>query len=365
MRAFLGRLKLYSEFKIVACYSEYNRNLCLRRHDFVSRRFSRRSRSRRSACSESSIAMPAGWIILLLASITTAQATQATLGSSGSNSCPALFAKITTNDQCRAAIELVAGDGDRAEHGSVGQETDAGFPSGCYFFDQDSSSGGYYFNQHPSGAGESDASPVCISEDDGFASGLTLFVGDSDIDYWATNSAFPGSYNVGIGGDTCQNVLNLIDSFLSTFAPSAVVLVCGENDLADGTSEASTFERFTELVAKITGAGARVVYMGTKPEPGTTNLHAQYAQYDQSIRGLATSLADGAASPPLAMVDVYSAFEALGNPSSLYASDELHLSSSGYGHWTTWAAEALADSSCVVWLSGLCVEPPAAARSSS
>ena len=130
-------------------------------------------------------------------------------------------------------------------------------------------------------------------------------------------------------------------------------------------SEASTFERFTELVAKITGAGARVVYMGTKPEPGTTNLHAQYAQYDQSIRGLATSLADGAASPPLAMVDVSSAFEALGNPSSLYASDELHLSSSGYGHWTTWAAEALADSSCVVWLSGLCVEPPAAARSSS
>ena len=290
---------------------------------------------------------------MLLALLHAARATtQAALGSVGSNSCPAQYAKITTADHCRAAIELVAGDGDRDEHEWGGKETDADFPSGCYFFDQDSWARGYYFNAHASGSGDSESTPVCISETDGFATGLMLFVGDSDVDYWATNAAFPGSYNVGVGGDTCKNVLNLLDSFLSTFAPSAVVLVCGENDLAGGKSVAKTFERFSNVVAKITAAGARVVYMGTKPEPDSTGLHAEYVQYDQSIRGLVTSLADG----PLAMVDVYESFEALGNPRSLYASDELHLSSSGYGHWTTWATGALADSSCVVWLSGACVQ---------
>ena len=56
------------------------------------------------------------------------------------------------------------------------------------------------------------------------------------------------------------------------------------------------------------------------------------------------------------MVDVYAAFEALGNPSSLYASDELHLSSSGYSYWTTWATSALADANCSEWRSNACVQ---------
>jgi hypothetical protein len=197
--------------------------------------------------------MWAGWVLVLwtLASTTTAQATQAALGSSGRNSCPAQYTQITTMDLCRAAVELVAGDGDREDwrHAFAGQESDSDFPSGCYFFDQGSSWGGYYLNNHASGAGEADSSPLCISEADGFVSGATLFVGDSDIDFWATHAAFPGSYNVGVRGDTCQDVLRRVESLLATFAPTAVVLVCGENDLAAGASVALTLERLTEVGA--------------------------------------------------------------------------------------------------------------------
>jgi hypothetical protein len=53
------------------------------------------------------------------------------------------------------------------------------------------------------------------------------------------------------------------------------------------------------VVAKVTGGGggARVVYMGTKPEPATTRLHAKYRRFDQGILALATALArEGAGS---------------------------------------------------------------------
>jgi hypothetical protein len=74
---------------------------------------------------------------------------------------------------------------------------------------------------------------------------------------------------------------------------------------------------------------------------------------------LAASLAGDStpSPPPLAVVDVFGSFEALRNPVSLYAPDELHLSGGGYGRWTTWGTLALADTSCVVWLSGECVHP--------
>ena len=69
-----------------------------------------------------------------------------------------------------------------------------------------------------------------------------------------------------------------------------VLLVCGENDLAEGTSVAATFARYSSLVDTVRATGARVIYMGTKPEPATTSLHAKYVRYDQEIRELATSL---------------------------------------------------------------------------
>ena len=83
-------------------------------------------------------------------------------------------------------------------------------------------------------------------------------------------------------------------------------------------------------VAKINAAGAKVLYMGTKPEPGTAALHSTYAAYDAMIFEAAESNAD------LYTVDVTTKFNALGNPASLYQSDDLHLSEEGYVLWTKW-----------------------------
>ena len=183
-----------------------------------------------------------------------------------------------------------------------------------------------------------------------------LFMGDSDIENWDT-AAYPDAANVGVGGAVCQDVLESLPSTLEAHPPSRVVLVCGENDLWE-QGVAATFADFSDVVAGIHEAGATVVTLGTKPEPATTQLHAEYRQYDARIRAHAASLAsEGEA--PLVMVDVYPGFEALGNPDRLYDRDGLHLSDEGYALWDDWLAAALDQPGCILWESGVCVQDAA------
>ena len=83
-----------------------------------------------------------------------------------------------------------------------------------------------------------------------------LFVGDSDIDFWLTSwgsNAFDNSYNVGIGGYTCEDVLSEIDKHLEVFQPHTVVITCGENDMSEPGADdaATTFDRFRQVVPSI------------------------------------------------------------------------------------------------------------------
>jgi len=157
--------------------------------------------------------------------------------------------------------------------------------------------------------------------------------------------------NRGDGGSTCQQWTNRIDRFLTKFKPSTVVLVCGENDLAEGDSPAQVFRNFQKIVTKLTASGADVVYLGTKPEPSTKNLHSKYRQYDALIR----EYYEQQPQKNLVMIDVYPSFVELGNPRNLYARDKLHLSKNGYGYWNTWLQASLDDKGCRRWQSGNCV----------
>jgi len=201
----------------------------------------------------------------------------------------------------------------------------------------------------------------------------TLFAGDSDIEYWdetpeplnTSTSKFPNSVNKGVAGHSCKQVFKKINQHLNLYNPEWVVLVCGENDLPD-TSVSDTFVRFMKVVNAIVATGARVVYLGTKPEPDTGEwLRSRYRKYDEKIRGKATEMAAAASSqqgpPPLVMIDVYPVFQTIEeeNPgSTLYDDDDLHLSKVGYDYWNTWATTALADDigSCVRWKENVCDE---------
>jgi lysophospholipase L1-like esterase len=187
-----------------------------------------------------------------------------------------------------------------------------------------------------------------------------LWIGDSDTDYWEhTGSIAPGSLNVAIGGYTCEEVLNYFDTMMETFAPSIIVMTCGENDLTDATVD-ETFARFSTIVDKVVEMGSTLIAFGTKDEPDTSELWQKYADYDLRIITLAQCLSTNIASEPsLVFVEVNAAFKAIGNPTSVYAGDQLHLSSEGYALWDNWASLALSEAegnaSCVIWRSGECV----------
>ena len=179
-----------------------------------------------------------------------------------------------------------------------------------------------------------------------------LFIGDSDIEEWDT-SQFIDSSNIGDGGSTCNDTLSSIDEVLEQYTPVHVVIVCGENDLSEERTVEETFEDFQDIVNKIIESGASVTYMGTKPEPGTTELHTQYRDYDSRIQDFAENLANNSYSP-LNVVDVYQGFEGIGNPNSLYQDDELHLSLEGYGYWNQWLVQVSNNSECIIWQSQEC-----------
>jgi len=272
------------------------------------------------------------------------------------NACPADYVKLATAEGCqRAMVEL-----DFSTY--RGTEDETGWPGGCYYCQNvNGCSNGVWFNRNPIGAAKEGAKPICALPGwEGDPPPIeTLFVGDSDVSRWETSSVFPSSVNVGFGGYTCAQVNNIIDRELALHTPTWVVIVCGENDLFDQNFD-DTFDDFAVVIEKIKNFGARALYMGTKPEPSTQNMHSEYEMYDAKIRTYATTLAaaDVSTPPPLVMVDVYLGFNELGNPRSLYNRDRLHLSNEGYGYWNTWATTALGDTpaQCVRWLSNDCDE---------
>jgi len=284
------------------------------------------------------------------------------------NACPGSASKITTASDCKAAGSMLGLRG-----GYQGTENDEDWPAGCYHCNNVlECKDGTWFNEHSRGSANGGATPICYGDGgDGGGGGMTtgkiLLMGDSDIEGWDTSpDTFPGSANVGVGGATCKDVLKDADRLLAKHRPTTVILVCGENDLAYGTSVSKTFERFKDVVEKVTAFGTRVIYVGTKPEPSNEKLHADYREYDRRISAYAAALAASSELPPLRMVDSYNGFEDKGNPSSLYQRDELHLSKAGYKLWDEWTLKVLAEaeSGCTVWRSGRCTQggdsPPSA-----
>lgn len=179
--------------------------------------------------------------------------------------------------------------------------------------------------------------------------GKTLFLGDSDIEGWNINEPVPGSYNLGVGGATCADVFSWSEQALNLLSPKRVVLVCGENDLWD-YSVSRTFTDFQKVVNKLIEGGGveKIVYMSTKPEPDTKELHNKYQLLDAKIKEFAL------ATSQLTLVDSYNGFLDLGNPNNLYQSDLLHLSSKGYALWDSWVVSALNDDQqCSYWRSGI------------
>ena len=282
------------------------------------------------------------------------------------NVCPSPSVPLSNWQSCRAALSLINPTIDGCDfnldeydkYPPTSNETD--WPQGCYECKNDPDcADGVWFNTHPVGAANGDASIICSAGEPGSFGG-TLFVGDSDVDFFVNQetrllTTTQPVYNVGYCGFTCKDVLKEADAMIAAFRPDIIVLVCGENDLDAGRSVAKTFELYTKVVAKYTAAGSQVYSFSTKPEPDSTELYKKYKKLDARIKKFAAS-AEG---QQLTFIDSYTGFVDLGNPTSLY-SDGLHLSEEGYVLWEQWLKIALDNNGngCEVYSSGTCVQFP-------
>jgi len=281
------------------------------------------------------------------------------LGEIGSNICPEEYDKINDYRMCVAAMDIIGpgnSDLDPTAYpaSSFDTETDSDWPSGCYTYDDNENNHLVYFNKHPTGKEEPSATPICVKKLESIKVGETLYMGDSDVDYWSPRPSF--SYNVGVGGDTCKDVMGDVKPFLDYFQPSIVVLVCGSNDLIE-KSVALTSNRLRSAATRMNQQGSAVIFMGTKDDPSSPELWNDYSDFDNAAREYAKTNCDTlvAGRPAFTFIDVNAAFTDVQNPASFYAPDELHLSDEAYALWTKWVATALKEPNCCIWKSNKCI----------
>lgn len=172
-------------------------------------------------------------------------------------------------------------------------------------------------------------------EEEGIAPGAIVFVGSSSIRFWTTlarDFAPRRVANRGFGGAVLSQALHFAPRILAGARDvPAIVLQCGANDLAWGSSVASVVQGILAFVGAVTAAcpGARV-YVCSLPKSPARFL--SWRRVDAVNRALAVRVPEAGAG----FVDVTSPLLGpSGRPSrSHFVFDGIHPSDEGYAAWT-------------------------------
>lgn len=169
-----------------------------------------------------------------------------------------------------------------------------------------------------------------------------VFVGSSSIVKWTTlKQDFPDHtvINRGFGGSELYDTVVYADRIVIPYAPRAVVVYAGDNDLSAGKTPEKVHADFKELVAKIHAKlpQTRIVYIAVKPSPSRWKIK------DKGEKTNALIAADCAKDPRLRFVDIWTPMlNEKGEPRpDLFVKDMLHINEAGYKIWTPLVAAAL------------------------
>jgi len=130
--------------------------------------------------------------------------------------------------------------------------------------------------------------------------------------------------NAGVSGERSDQMLARFDTDVTPYAPNAVMLTAGRNDINQGVTLATFKVNVLAIMAKIRAIGA-IPIIGLIPPTNTTAQHGDTIKFN-------TWLKYYAASNGIAVVDFYSLFvdPANGNYLAAYYTDGTHPSHSGY-----------------------------------
>lgn len=181
--------------------------------------------------------------------------------------------------------------------------------------------------------------------------GDLLFVGDSITEgwggagkaVWATEYAPGKAVNLGIGGDTTQNVLwRLANGEVEGLKPKVVVLMIGTNNFGlNGDQPADVIRGVTAVVASLREKlpQSHVLLLSIFPRDAnpTAGIRAKITEVNAGI----AKLGDGKAVHWLDIATVF--MEADGTLNKEVMPDFLHLSGEGYRRWAEAIRQPLAE----------------------
>lgn len=172
--------------------------------------------------------------------------------------------------------------------------------------------------------------------------GGVVFIGSSSIRMWKSLAAdFPELrvLNHGFGGSHLEDSVHFFDRLVRPFAPKAVVLYAGENDVSGGMKPEKVLADFREFrrLLRATAPEAKLVYISLKPSPSRVKHQAEMARTNALIA------AECANDPLCFFVDVFTPMlDAQGQPrGELFLNDRLHMNAAGYAVWTARVRAAL------------------------
>lgn len=173
---------------------------------------------------------------------------------------------------------------------------------------------------------------------DPVAANPIVFVGSSSIRRWERLTFDFNDYEVlqrGFGGSQLEDLNLWIDEIAIDYAPRAVVIWSGTNDLSTGEPQGEVFSDFTTLMTTLQTElpNTDVFYLGvtrTLGNGGTTAVR-------DAFNAQAQAYMEDAGRPRLHYIDLPSAFYTLNPPndpafSGLYV-DGGHLNKAGYAFW--------------------------------
>jgi lysophospholipase L1-like esterase len=169
-----------------------------------------------------------------------------------------------------------------------------------------------------------------------------LFVGSSSIRLWPTARSFPGCaiVNRGFGGSQLSDLLHHYGQVVTPYAPRAILVYAGDNDVGEGKSPPRVrddFARFVERVRRDQGE-VPVYFIAIKPSGRRWSQWREMAEANALVKAWADSRAG------VEYLDI--ATPMLGPDGTprpeIFADDELHLNDAGYAVWDSVVAPTLA-----------------------
>jgi lysophospholipase L1-like esterase len=168
--------------------------------------------------------------------------------------------------------------------------------------------------------------------------GAVVFTGSSSIRMWKTlerDMAPRRVLNRGFGGAHLEHVNTYASRIVLPYAPRAVVIYAGDNDIAAGKDAervVDDFDRFTAIVRQ-GASGAPILFVAIKPS------RLRFEQWLTMAAANAAIAKRCAEDPLLHYVDIATPMLAQADPGEpppreLFLLDGLHLSDAGYAIWT-------------------------------